>query len=181
MPSIRTEIPFATPWFQVVAKTMREGEAPYYSLRLADYAVTVAMTAEGRFVLVRQYRPAVEKETLELPSGLVDTGEDPAEAARRELYEETGYRAQALEALGPLLPDTGRLGNRIWCFFAADVRRSAEWKEEEGVAVELYDARELAAALAESRFDHALHVAALLLAHLRGLLPDLARRHDTLT
>jgi ADP-ribose pyrophosphatase len=173
---IHTEIPFATPWFEVVAKTMREGEAPFYSLRLPDYAATVALTEDRRFVLVRQFRPAVEKETLELPSGLVDRGESPAEAARRELFEETGYEAERMEVLGPLLPDTGRLGNRIWCCFAGGVRRGPGWQPEAGIAVELLDAGAFAEAIGGGAFDHALHVAAVLMAQFHGKLPEFAMR-----
>jgi ADP-ribose pyrophosphatase len=160
---------------------MRQGEDPFYSLRLPDYAATVAVTDDDRFVLVRQYRPAVEKETLELPSGLVDAGEDPAVAARRELFEETGYDAPSMEALGPLLPDTGRLGNRIWCFYAAGVRRTGPWQPEDGIEVELLDVDALTKALRESRFDHALHVAALLMAQLHGRPLDLTSRRDNLS
>jgi 8-oxo-dGTP pyrophosphatase MutT (NUDIX family) len=93
MKPLKTEVAFATPWFQILGKTMREGEEPYYSLRLPDYAAIVAITDEQRVLIVRQYRPAVEHHTLELPSGLVDAGETPAESARRELLEETGYQA----------------------------------------------------------------------------------------
>src|SRR5207248_2070759 len=60
MKPLRTETAWSTPWFEVAAKTMREGEAPFYSLRLPDYAAVVAVTVEGRIVIVRQYRPAVE-------------------------------------------------------------------------------------------------------------------------
>jgi len=65
----RIEIPFSTRWFEVVAKTMRTGEDPWYSLRVPDYAVTIATTEDGQFPLVKQYRPAVERQTLEFPSG----------------------------------------------------------------------------------------------------------------
>jgi ADP-ribose pyrophosphatase len=168
MKPIRVEVPFATPWFQVVAKTLREGEDAWYSLRLPDYAATLAVTPEGRVVLVRQYRPAAEKTTLELPSGLVDEGEPPETAARRELLEETGYEAAEVELLGPLLPDTGRLGNRIWCCAARGLRRADDWKAEEGIEVVLASPAELKEAIAGGRFDHALHVAVVLLAGVRG-------------
>src|SRR5215831_869329 len=99
---IKSEIAFATPWFQIVGKTMREGEAPFYSLRLPDYSSVLAITAENRVLVVRQYRPAGERYTLELPSGLVDPGETPVETAKRELLEETGYDAPEVELLGPM-------------------------------------------------------------------------------
>ena len=168
MKPVKIEVPFSTPWFAVVAKTLREEEGPWYSLRLPDYAATLATTEEGRVVLVRQYRPAVEAVTLELPSGLVDAGERPEEAARRELREETGYDAPAVELLGPLLPDTGRLGNRIWCCVATGVRRVPGWTPEDGIEVVEMTSTELAAATAGGSFDHALHVAVLTLAQVRG-------------
>jgi ADP-ribose pyrophosphatase len=168
MKLLKTEVAFTTPWFELVAKTLDTGEAPYYSLRIADYAAIVAVTAEGRVLAVRQYRPAVERYTIELPSGLVDAGEDPAESARRELVEETGYEAAALEPLGPMFPDNGRLGNRIWSYLALDVRKVPGRDPEAGIEVLSYSAAELSRAIVEGEFDHALHVASLLLAALKG-------------
>lgn len=168
MKPIRTEIAWATPWFEVAAKTMREGEAPFYSLRLPDYTSVVAVTEEGRIVIVRQYRPAVEKYTLELPSGLVDPGETPGEAAARELLEETGYEAASVEVLGPMDPDTGRLGNRIFACFASGVRLVQGRVPEEGIQVRTWSPAELRAGMASGRFDHALHLAVVMLAMVRG-------------
>jgi ADP-ribose pyrophosphatase len=170
MKPLKSEISFATPWFQIVGKTMREGEEPYYSLRLPDYSAVVAITAEDRVVIVRQYRPAVERYTLELPSGLVDPGETAGEAARRELLEETGYEAVDLEVLGPMHPDTGRLGNRIWGCVARGVRRVEGRAPEEGIEVLEWSIDELYRATSEGRFDHALHVAIVMMAVLRGRL-----------
>jgi ADP-ribose pyrophosphatase len=79
MKPLKTEVVFATPWFQILGKTMRQGEEPYYSLKLPDYAAVVALTGDQRVLIVRQYRPALERETLELPSGIVDPGETPLE------------------------------------------------------------------------------------------------------
>ena len=164
MKPLKTEVAFATPWFEVLAKTMRTGEAPYYSLRLPDYAAVIAITQDQRVLAVRQYRPAVERHTIELPSGLVDPGETPGQAARRELLEETGYEAAEVEVLGPMEPDTGRLGNRIWSCIATGVRRIEGRTPEEGIEVLTYSLPELARAVAEGQFNHALHVAVLLVA-----------------
>jgi ADP-ribose pyrophosphatase len=170
MKPLKTEIAFATPWFEILAKTMKPGEAPYYSLRLPDYAAVVAITEDQRVLAVRQYRPAVERHTIELPSGLVDPGESPAEAAGRELLEETGYQAAGMEVLGAMEPDTGRLGNRIWSCVATNVRRIEGLAPEEGIEVLSYTLPELARATAEGEFSHALHVAVLLVAMMKGKL-----------
>lgn len=98
---------FSTPWFQVVSKLIEGDSHPYYALSLPDYVCVVALTNARRLVLVRQYRPAVEELTLELPAGHVDPGETPEHAARRELLEETGYSCDRLELVGDLHADTG--------------------------------------------------------------------------
>src|ERR1041385_1573711 len=102
MKPLKTEVAFATPWFEVLAKTIKPDEPPYYTLKLPDYASVVAVTEEGRVLIVRQYRPAVDRYTLELPSGIVDPGETPAQSAGRELLEETGYQAGEIEVLGSM-------------------------------------------------------------------------------
>lgn len=170
MKPLKTEVAFATPWFQILAKTMKDGEAPYYSLRLPDYSSVVAITGDGRILAVRQYRPALERYTIELPSGIVDPGEHPGETARRELLEETGYQADSVEVLGPMEPDTGRLGNQIWGCVATGVRPVPGREPEAGIEVLLYSPADLARATSEGEFSHALHVAILLMAMLRGKL-----------
>src|SRR5438105_3720111 len=70
--------------------------------RERDTAVVVAITPEDDVVLVREFRPGVEAELLELPGGVVDAGEDPLAAACRELVEETGY-AGDLEPVGTMV------------------------------------------------------------------------------
>ena len=171
---LKIEVAFATPWFQILAKTMRPDEAPYYSLKLPDYAVVVAITQEERVLIVRQYRPALERETLELPSGLVDAGEAPEESARRELLEETGYEGGEWIALGAMEPDSGRLGNRIWSFVAKGVRRAEGRAPEAGIEVLLWTCDELAQAMSQGNFSMALHVATLMMAVLKGgvILPN---------
>lgn len=169
MKPLRAETVYATPWFDLVAKTMRPGEAPYYSLRLPDYVGVLALTEEGRVLAVRQYRPAIEQFTIEFPAGLVDAGESPAETARRELLEETGYAAETVEIIGEMSTDTGRLSNRIWACFAPRVRREINRETEAGIETVTYSPDELLEAIRSGQFHHALHVAILTLAAARGL------------
>src|SRR5579884_3346132 len=112
------QVVFDTPWFQLVARTPPGWQSPHYSIRTQDYVCVVAEAPAG-LVLVRQFRPATGAAGLELPSGHVDPGETPEQAARRELLEETGYQAGPLRLLGRLAPDVGRLGNGLWCYHAA--------------------------------------------------------------
>jgi len=166
MEPIKTEVVYSTAFFDLLAKTMKPGEEPYYSLRVPDFAVIVALDEDDRMLAVRQYRPAVERYTVELPSGLVDPGESPVEAARRELLEETGYAADKVEMLGPMIPEAGRLTNQLWTCFARRVRRVAD--AEAGIEVVAYSMAEVARATMGGEFCHAPHAGSVLLAVLHG-------------
>ena len=162
---VNRKIEFETPWFQVVAKTVAGESAPYYSLRMQDYVCVVAFTDRDELVLVRQYRPAVERYTLELPSGHVEPKEPPAVSARRELAEECGLDAPRLELLGTLISDTGRNENKLWCYLAAEVSPlGADPVPEPGVERILVPRTKLPDMIAKGELDHALHLAALMLA-----------------
>lgn len=168
MKILKKEAVFSTQWFDIIAKTLSNDESgePYYSLQLSDYVAVVALTTQQEIILVRQYRPAVEKYTLELPSGLVEKGESPIDTARRELLEETGYYAENLELLGCLSPDTGRLSNRIWCYYATEVIQQSHVYEQ-GIEVVVCKQDDLVSYIIDQVFDHALHLAPLLLAMLK--------------
>jgi ADP-ribose pyrophosphatase len=161
-----------TKWFRVVTRAQPDGE-PYFMLELQDYVTIVALTPARRILFVRQYRPVVERQTLELPSGHVEQGESPEEAARRELLEETGFDAPHLELLGTLVPDVGRLANRMWCYFASGVTPSdgAPVREAGVSAIELSE-KDALKSVSDGTIDHALNLAALLLAVTAGRIPS---------
>ena len=169
--NIRKENVYSTPWFRLVSKDCSEWDAPHYAIETDDYVSILAVSDAGRVPLVRQYRPAVECETLELPSGHVDPGETPEAAAHRELKEETGYAAGEMTLLGALLPDTGRMGNRQWCFFAAGAVRTGMEPEEEGLTPADCSVPELFELVQGGQLSHALHLAVILLAIQQNKLP----------
>lgn len=170
MPKITDRtVAFTTPWFDVIAKQVDGNPSPHYTVQPPDYAAMVATDREGRLLLVRQYRPVVEDYTLELPSGLVDPGETPEQSMRRELIEETGHEADEVESLGALLPDVGRLGNRMHCFAASNVRPLLPPPLlDDGIELVRLKPDEVLAALTSLRCNHALNLAVLMLAALRG-------------
>src|SRR5436853_6741353 len=110
-----------SPWVELIAREVvfsaESATETYHSVSTPDYVVALAVTPDGRFPLVRQYRPALEAFTLELPAGLAEPGEDPAIGSQRELLEETGYPTRAIHPLGTAAPCSGRLSNRIHSYF----------------------------------------------------------------
>lgn len=171
MPEISERITrFSTPWFEVIAKTIKGvtniGNQPYYTIRSKDYVTILAFTFTEEVVLVQQYRPVVEDFTLELPSGHVEPGEAPLDAASRELREETGYVAHELELLGFLIPDTGRLENRLWCYFTDDLTLDQQdhLLREDGIEFKLCAKQELLEFIAQGKLSHALDLAVVALA-----------------
>ncbi|MBI2756795.1 MAG: NUDIX hydrolase [Chloroflexi bacterium] len=83
-----------------------------------DAAAVVAVDAQERVLLVRQHRPAVGEDMVELPAGLVDAGETPAECALRELQEETGYTADSVDLLASYYSSAGFCTERVWVYLA---------------------------------------------------------------
>jgi ADP-ribose pyrophosphatase len=151
---------FATPWFELVSKRVESGSAPFYAVRTQDYVSVVACTQKAEIVMVRQFRPAVEQDTLELPSGHVEQNESPEESARRELMEETGYRADQMIPLGALLSDTGRLENKTWGFIAPDVQPvGGTHTQEPGVQRVLVPKGGFLHLIRRGEFNHALNLA----------------------
>ena len=105
------EYVYRSPWcsFRVDGVELPGGQSIEYGvLESGGFAAVVALTGGGEVVLVRQWRQPLGAFTLELPSGGVEVGEDAGEAARRELLEEAGYRAEGLERLTSVHTSTGR-------------------------------------------------------------------------
>ena len=97
----------------------------------APGAAVVAIDQHGHVLLVRQPRPAVGANMLELPAGLVDPGETPLECARRELAEETGYSARSIERLVSFYSSPGFSTELLHVFVALDLEPVDVAQDEE--------------------------------------------------
>jgi ADP-ribose pyrophosphatase len=142
----------------------------YHSIAQLDYFAIVAVTPDGRFPIVRQYRPAVEMFTWELPAGLAELGEDHGVGCQRELLKETGYSTRAIHPLGSAAPCTGRFSNRIHSFFLRTGERVDDFVPEPGLSVDLATPEELVAMMLSGELIQQVHLGALMLAELRGFI-----------
>jgi ADP-ribose pyrophosphatase len=163
-----------SPWVDLVAReielTPGGPSEIYHAVQQRDYLAIVARTPSGHLPIVRQYRPALESFTWELPAGLAEPNEDLAEGCRRELLEETGYPTRAIHPLGMAAPCSGRLSNRIHSFFLETGERVDDFVPEPGISVKLVTASELVDMIRSGEFVSQLHLGALLLAELRSFI-----------
>ncbi len=98
----------------------------------------------GKVLLVRQFRYAYGEETLEIPAGKLNPGEDPAVTAARELEEETGWVPERVEHLFTLYPTPGYTNEKIYIYRAHGVRAGAAHPDEdEFVSAAFYPVEEV--------------------------------------
>lgn len=104
----------------------------------------IGVTPDGRVPMVRQFRYPFMAETLEVPAGKLERGEEPLQCAVRELSEETGYTAGRFVSLGSLLPSPGYCAETLYLYLALDLTPGrAHLDEDEFLNVEYYTLPEL--------------------------------------
>jgi len=143
-------------------------EAPYYVMECDDWVNVVALTDDRRIILVRQFRFGRETFSLEVPGGVVDPGENPREAALRELREETGHEGTDVRSLGWVEPNAAIQNNRCHLFAVTGCRRVTDQDLDPGedVAIELMDLDDLPEAIRAGQIRHALSITAFRMAGL---------------
>lgn len=125
----------------------------------------IARLPDERVLLVRQWRYGIAAPTLEIPGGMVEEGEDPREAAGRELFEETGYRAGRITYLGEVEPNPAFITNRCFTFVADELEQigEPEGDGEEELTVESAALAEVPHLILSGAIRHALVIAAFYL------------------
>ncbi len=126
-------------------------------------AAVVPVTKEGKILMVRQDRNAVNRETLEIPAGKRDGSEDPAECVRRELEEETGYSCKKLEHLITLDSWVAFCDEQIDVYVATDLVLSKQHlDEDEFIDVEEWELEELEKLIFSGKIRDAKTIAGLM-------------------
>ncbi len=125
-------------------------------VRHAGSAVMMAVDDRNRILLVRQYRLPAEKRLWELPAGRLDPGEKPLQAARRELIEETGYRARTWTRLASFWVSPGYVQERMTIYLATGLTAGdAAPTEDERIESRWFTRREVAEMIRAGRIEDA--------------------------
>lgn len=134
---------------------------------IVEHGGAVAMVAvdeDDRIVLVKQYRHAVGRVTLEVPAGTLEADEDPAVCAARELSEETGHIAAQLERIGGIYPSPGFSTEYIHLFVATHLTQAdAHPEEDEAIEIELLPWSEVLDRILSGVIEDSKSVSALLM------------------
>jgi len=135
----------------------------YYVLEYPNWVNAVALTEDNKIILVYQYRHAAEIVSLEIPGGVIEQGESPAEALRRELLEETGYAFSDFELLCTVYANPSTADNQTFCYLARGGKKVQEQSldGQEEILVETFTIAEVRQLLAENKIAQALHCTGL--------------------
>ncbi|MDR0456602.1 MAG: NUDIX hydrolase [Treponema sp.] len=153
--------------YESYCKSPHDELGTFTILDAADWAiiVPVVQTAEGKkFVMVRQWRHGSQTMSLEFPGGVFEPGENPQDAAVRELREETGYKPGSIRKLGEFSPNPAIMANKVHFFLAEDLAAGSQNLDaDEFVAVELVSIEAVNKGMGKPPYIHALMGSALAL------------------
>ncbi len=141
-----------------------DGEEGHYVVMDAPDWVIVVPEIDGNFLMVKQWRHGNDSLSIEFPGGVINKGEAPEIAAKREMEEETGYKAGKLTYLGCANPNPALMRNRVHFFAAEELKGTGVQKLDEDEYVEYMQipVKEVYEKIGSEEFPHALMMAALM-------------------
>ncbi|MBD2138341.1 NUDIX hydrolase [Anabaena sp. FACHB-1237] len=143
-----------------------KAEGEWECVRHPGGALVVPVTSDGKLILVRQYRFAVQGRLLEFPAGTIEPNEDPLETVKREIQEETGYCAHNWDKLGEFFLAPGYSDEIIYAFVARDLEKLAtppQQEEDEDIEIVILSPQELETAIFEGENVDAKTISSFLL------------------
>jgi 8-oxo-dGTP pyrophosphatase MutT (NUDIX family) len=154
--------------YESYCKSPHDETKTFTVIDAVDWAIVVPVleTSEGKkFVMVRQWRHGSRSLSLEFPGGVFEHGENPQDAAMRELREETGYLAGSIQKLGEFSPNPAIMANKAHFFLAGDLVNTGRQNldDDEFVEVELIGVDEVLQGMGRPPYVHALMASALTL------------------
>lgn len=158
---------FRRPWLTVRKDCVKlptgQINDEFYVLEYPDWVNVIAITKDGDYVMERQYRHGLGVTCYEICAGVVEEGEPPLEAAKRELLEETGYAGGEWEEIMTVCGNSSTTNNYTHCFVAWGVEKVAgqHLDRTEDIKVELLSREQVKGLLEGNQFTQALMVAPL--------------------
>jgi ADP-ribose pyrophosphatase len=164
--NVATEVVGEYDVFSVLRHTMRSprtgGLHEFHVVDVPLCVHVIPFTGDDRVILVEQFRPGVQRMSLEFPAGVVEDCEEPVKAALRELEEETGYRADSAELIGDFDPDPAIQSNAIKVIVARGCAPDGSTQQDDGedVEVRLVARAEIGELIRSGRIRHAASISA---------------------
>lgn len=135
-------------------------------MEIKDWTLAVAFTPSKEIVLVKQYRHSPGQELTELPAGVINKNEKPADAIKREFLEETGMELQQLDSIGTWFTMSGKSNCTVSVFFGLTGKhqQTQQLDEEENIQVLFKKPKEVLQMIALGEIKSAIYIAGILAA-----------------
>lgn len=160
-------------WFRARADSCQFPDGrilePYYVVELPDWCNVILVTKEERVILVRQYRYPIDQTTYELPGGVIERNEDPKQAAKREMEEETGYTSDDIEFLMKLSPNPAVNTNTAYFYLVQNAVPTISTNPDlfEDIDIVSFSKEEIIAFVQENQMHHGVQAGPMYAAMLR--------------
>lgn len=173
---ISEETKYEGPRFNVIQRVYEDEETKKTyvrdSVELLPAAMVIPITENNEVIFIKQFREVLGKETMELPAGIIEVGEEPIVAAKRELEEETGLVAGTIEPLTEVFASCGYSNEKLYMFYAKDLTQGHKCLDDdehigEYVKIPIEECIELAK---NNYFEHANQNVCLMLYYLKYYL-----------
>ncbi len=167
---MQKETVFSSEWISIEAQHRGDdvpalNGKPFYKVLLPDGVLILPVTPDGQLVLIKQFRPAVDRCTIEIPAGGINPGELPADAACRELYEETGYRCNDYHLVGEGVVRLEREDAWNSFFVGTCAELDPNFSARENIEVMLVETSDFPDMVVRGQFDNVAALPILLMAY----------------
>ncbi len=142
-----------------VARSPRTGKIhSFFVLESQDWVNVIPLLSNDKVVLIKQFRHGVRRFTLEIPGGIVEPGDTPEISAKKELLEETGYKAKEIIPLGWVYPNPAILNNRCYTYVAKGLNGEGKQllDDKEDIEVVIRPLEEIPSLIRKGVINHSL-------------------------